>query len=272
MRPNKTPTTAAASSQVTVERRGVVAVLRFSNPPDGYIANKGAGQMLEQMTQLLSDDAVRAVVVTGGQPGVFIRHAEVGQISRAAEALVDGRIEPQSFLAGPFPRLGHLIDAAEKPVIAAIDGVCMGGGFELALACTSRVASPAVTAIGLPEIRIGIFPGAGGTQRLPRLLGLHRARLFILQGAVVDARRALELGLVDELAPSALQRAIELASEYARRPAGAVAAVLRLTRDPQRLLFDEELLAFAELLRDQAQVRSELRQFVEGGKRLDELD
>ncbi len=261
-----------SASQVSVARRGPVAILSFTNPPDGTIAVKGAAQLLEQLTALLSDDRLRAVVLTGGQPGVFIRHAEVAQISRGAQALADRRIEPQSFVEGVFPRLGHAIEQADKPVIAAIEGVCMGGGFEIALCCMARVASPAATHIGLPEIRLGIFPGAGGTQRLPRLIGRHRARLFMLQGAVVDAARALELGLVDELVPNALGRAIEMAEAFARRPAGAVTAILRLTRAPPGPRFDEELTAFAILMRDDPQVRASLRAFVERDQRLHELD
>jgi enoyl-CoA hydratase/carnithine racemase len=265
-------TESSDNSQVTAERRGRVAVLSFANPPEGFIALKGALQLLEQMRTLLADDAVRAVVLTGGQPGVFIRHADVGQIGRAAEALARGEIEPSSFLGGPFFELGQLIQGAEKPVIAAIDGVCMGGGFEIALACCARIASRSSTAIGLPEIRIGIFPSAGGTQRLPRLIGRNRARLFILAGAVVDAAAALEIGIIDEVAPCALDRALELAESFARRPAGAVAAILRLTRDPPDRAFEEEQIAFAELLRDDPQVRARLRQFVEDGERIDQAD
>ena len=150
----------SAPLQTSVEMRGPVAILRFSNPPDGTIALKGAKQLLDQLTALLANDTVRAGVLSGGQPGVFIRHADVAQISRAAEALAEHRIEPQCFVDGVFPRLGHAIEQADKPVIAAIDGICTGGGFEIALCCTARVVSRAATHIGLPEIRLGIFPGA----------------------------------------------------------------------------------------------------------------
>lgn len=263
---------ASARPQTSVELRGPVAILRFSNPPEGTIAVKGAKQLLDHLTALLTNDTVRAVVLGGGQPGVFIRHADVAQISRAAEALADHRVEPQSFVDGIFPRLGHALEQADKPVIAAIDGICMGGGFEIALCCTARVVSPAATHIGLPEIRLGIFPGAGGTQRLPRLIGHHRARLFMLQGEVVDAAQALKLGLVDELAPEALPRAVEMAQSFASRPAGTVAAILSLTRQSPEPRFDEELTAFAAVMRDDPHVRARLHAFVERGEHLEDLD
>ena len=260
-----------SDSQVSVEHRGAVAILRFANPPSGLIANKGAAQLAEKLGELLGDKEVRAIALTSGQEGVFIRHADVSQISRAADALAEGKIHASAFFDGPFPRLGRMLDAATKPVIAAIDGVCMGGGFEIALACTMRVASPAAVSIGLPEIRIGIFPGAGGTQRLPRLIGNHRAQLFMMRGTVVDATQALELGLVDELAPSALDRAVELANEFARRPPGAMAAIMRLTQSIDDDGLEEEITSFASLLRDDPAVREQLRQFVLSDQKIVEL-
>lgn len=262
-----------ADKQVSVERRGGVAVVRFANPPVGCIANKGAAQLLASVAPLLADPEVRAIVLTGGQAGIFIRHANVSQIIRAGDALSDGLIDPETFNVSPFSELGRCLDQATKPVIAAIDGLCMGGGLEIALACTVRIASPAATSIGLPEIRIGIFPGGGGTQRLPRLIGRHRARLFMLQGAVIDGAEAHRLGIVDELVPSAIDRAIALAEEFATRPAGAVAAIMRMTQEPDgsRGLADEGI-AFAELIRDEPGVRDRMRRFVELGERLDKVD
>ncbi|WP_176593651.1 enoyl-CoA hydratase/isomerase family protein [Sphingobium sp. EM0848] len=253
--------------EVRTSRQGAVAIIAYHNPPSGLIPNKGAILLADALRAVLDDPDVRAVVLTGGQEGVFIRHADVSQIVRAAQALQAGAIAPESFVDAPFPRLGRLIETAEKPVIAAIDGVCMGGGFEIALCCMTRIAGAGVTAIGLPEIRIGIFPGSGGTQRLPRLIGGHRARRFMLDGAVVDAAVALELGLVDEVVPSALDRAIEIAEGYAARSLQAVAAILRLTRDnPPAERLQAELVTFAELLRADGAATDIMCRFVaEGG-------
>lgn len=261
-----------AQMEVRTHHKGAVAVISYHNPPSGLIPNKGAVLLADVLRGALDDPAVRAVVLTGGQEGVFIRHADVSQIVRAAQALQAGVIAPDSFVDAPFPRLGALIEAADKPVIAAIDGVCMGGGFEIALCCMARIAGAGVTAIGLPEIRIGIFPGSGGTQRLPRLIGADRARRFMLDGAVVDAAAALELGLVDEVATSALDRAVEIAEGYAARPAQAVAAILRLTRHaPSADQLAEELVTFAELLRDDGGATETMRRFIEQGGALQDM-
>ena len=115
-------------------------------------------------------------------------------------------------------------------MIAAINGLCMGGGFELSLACDIRIAGADVTAIGLPETRVGIFPGGGGTQRLPRVIGEARALEMILRGRVVTGPAALEIGLVHEVADDPLARALEIAEEFAARPAEGLAYAKRLTR------------------------------------------
>lgn len=258
--------------RVETERRDSVAIVRFFNPPLGYISNRGASLVAAAIGAALDDDEVRAIVLTGGADDVFIRHADVAQISRAARALEDSQFEPASWLDAPFPKLMALLDDAQKPVIAAINGVCMGGGFEIALACTMRIIGADVDRIGLPEIRIDIFPGSGGTQRLKRLVGWQRARLFALRGEVVAAQQALELGLVDEMADSPLDRAMEVAQGFALRNRNAVSAILRVTRERDAGPgLDDEILAFADMLQKDPTIRERLEEFVEKDQRLDAL-
>ncbi|MFM9936253.1 MAG: enoyl-CoA hydratase/isomerase family protein [Novosphingobium sp.] len=259
-----------SQESVTQDVQATTAVIRFASDPCGTITNKGAGMLADAVEAVLADPAIRTVVLTGAAPGVFIRHADVGQIARAAQALADGRTSPEAFLSAPFQRLGALLDGARKPVIAAINGVCMGGGFEIALACTMRVAGAEVAAIGLPEIRIDIFPGAGGTQRLARLIGRHRARLFMLAGAVVDARQAAAAGLVDEVATDPLVRALELAADFAQRSPDAVAAIMALTAADDAAGLQDEALAFAAVLGAPG-VQARLERFVADGDALDRL-
>jgi enoyl-CoA hydratase len=145
-----------------------------------------------------------------------------------------------------------LIEQLPKPVIAAINGLCMGGGFELALACDLRIAGPGATSIGLPETRVGIVPGAGGTQRLPRVVGEAKALEIILRGATFPAAEAHAIGLVHELVDHPVVRALELAAEFATRTPEALAAAKALIRSaldrPLREGLLEERRMFGQLM------------------------
>jgi enoyl-CoA hydratase/carnithine racemase len=217
---------------VSVERRGGAAILTYANPPLGTMTAAGSQEMLEKVRPLAEDPAVRSIIITGGLPGIFIRHYDVGELSAASDAAEtapppppsDGR-PTQGFLA-----LVDEIFEAPKPVIAAINGLCMGGGFELSLACDLRIASPTVGAIGLPETRVGIFPGGGGTQRLPRVVGEAKALEIILRGLTFGAEEALRIGVVHEIAVDPLARALEMAAEWDQRGADGIAYAKRLTR------------------------------------------
>jgi enoyl-CoA hydratase len=217
---------------VQVDRRGGAAVVTYANPPYGTMTAAGAQEMLDLMRPLAADPAVRSIVITGGVPGIFIRHYDVDELSAMGEAL---QAQPPPPADGPpkqgFLAMVDLIAAMPKPVVAAINGLCMGGGFELALACDLRIASPGVEAIGLPETRVGIFPGGGGTQRLPRVVGEAKALEIILRGLTFDAAEALRIGLVHEIAPDPVARALEMAAEWDQRGAEGIAFAKRLTRD-----------------------------------------
>jgi enoyl-CoA hydratase len=192
---------------------------------------------------------VRAIVITGGIPGIFIRHYDVGELSTASDRM--GEVSPKLWpTPAPVPAnreptgflgLVDVIAAAPKPVIAAINGLCMGGGFELSLACDLRIAGRDVSAIGLPETRVGIFPGGGGTQRLPRVIGEARALEMILRGLTVDGPRALEIGLVHECVDDPLARAVEIAAEFETRGADGLAYAKCLTRAALDRPLDEGL-------------------------------
>jgi len=220
---------------VTTDDRGAVRVITYANPPFGTMTGAGSIEMFDALTAAARDGAVRVIVITGGMPGVFIRHYDVGELSQMADAAQNAPVSaPGSPKAGPRPpgflSLTDLIAAVEKPVIAAINGLCMGGGFELSLACDLRIAGRYVDAIGLPETRIGIFPGGGGTQRLPRIIGEAKALEMILRGLTVTGPGAYELGIVHEVVDDPFARALELAAELASRGAEGLAFAKRLTR------------------------------------------
>ena len=217
---------------VSIERRGGIAIMRYANPPWGTMTAAGAQEMLDLFRPLSADPAVRSVIITGGLADIFIRHYDVDELGGMGESLKDRPLPPPSD-APPTEGYLALVDAifaAPKPILAAINGLCMGGGFELTLACDLRIASPKVAAIGLPETRIGIFPGGGGTQRLPRVIGEAKAVEMILRGLVVNAAEALRIGLVHELAADPLARALEMAAEWDTRGADGLAYAKRLTR------------------------------------------
>lgn len=218
---------------VTVERRGGTAVMTYANPPLGTMTAAGSQEMLEAFRPLAADPAVRSVIVTGGLPDIFIRHYDVGELSDMSDSTRDAPPPPGEPAGRPKHGFLALIDEifeAPKPVVAAINGLCMGGGFELSLACDLRIALPHVAAIGLPETRVGIFPGGGGTQRLPRVVGEAKALEIILRGLTFTGEEAHAIGLVHELADDPLARALEMAAEWETRGAEGIAYAKRLTR------------------------------------------
>lgn len=164
------------------------------------------------MTKAASDTTARAIVFISGKKDSFIAGAKIDFLSTlktSAEAVALCRQGQAGF---------DRLDAFEKPVVAAINGACLGGGLEWALACDYRVATDSPkTSIGLPEVQLGLIPGAGGTQRLPRLIGAQAALDLILTGKSLKAKKALKLGVVDEVVPApillqvACRRALEMA-------------------------------------------------------------
>jgi 3-hydroxyacyl-CoA dehydrogenase/enoyl-CoA hydratase/3-hydroxybutyryl-CoA epimerase len=187
------------------------------------------------------DGQVRALVLRSGKPDNFIAGADIKDLRGVKSAL-----EAETLSRGAQALLDRLA-ALHVPVVAAIHGACLGGGLEVALACRYRVASSdAKTALGLPEVMLGLIPGAGGTQRLPRLIGLAQALDLILTGRTLKATRALKVGLVDEVVPPAL---LDLA---ARRAALALAEGRLHGRASQAALGDRALrtLMLAKARRD----------------------
>ncbi len=220
---------------IGVERQDAVAIVTFNNPPRGYIDMAQVGELDRAIQALADDTAVRAIVFTGGVPGVFIRHFDVREIfvmadeARATGLDADGLMR-RAMDQAKLPGILEKIDALPKPTLAAINGFCQGGGFEFALCCDLRIAEPGDYRIGLPEVNIGIVPGGGGAERLPRLIGEARSLEMILRGRTVGPDEALRLGLVHEVAPDVLGRALELARELAAKSPAALALAKSLVK------------------------------------------
>src|ERR1700722_7198782 len=153
-----------------VERHDHVEVWTYRNPPMNYFVGPGAGELLELISRAETDAEIRAVILTGGIEGKLITHYSVDELAQRGAAPAEGaRVFPEMELG--YHRMLDRIMLMPKAVIAAINGDCMGGGYELSLACDFRLAADGPYQIGLPEAVLGILPGGGGTQRLPRLIG-----------------------------------------------------------------------------------------------------
>jgi enoyl-CoA hydratase/carnithine racemase len=195
------------------ERLGGTALLRLNRPPLNPLSIALLEAIAAQADALAHDDDLKAVVVTGNHRAL----AAGADVSEFTE--VDAAPRVTAAFRAAFDALG----AIPRPVIAAIEGFALGGGFELALACDLRVAGDGVR-LGFPEILLGIFPGAGGTQRLARLVGPARAKDLIWSGRQLKAEEALALGVVDRVVPAggAVDAALEWATSLG---AGAVVAM-----------------------------------------------
>jgi enoyl-CoA hydratase/carnithine racemase len=203
---------------------GQVAHLELVNPPLNLVTRELLEQLDAALATLTSSAPgdVRVVVITGSGERAFSAGSHVGEFEDQRGAGGRARHELESGVAS---RLADL----PMPTIAAIEGNALGGGLELALCCDIRIAS-ARARLGLPEVRLAVTPGAGGTQRLPRVVGSARARELILTGRVVDAEEAARIGLVHEIVPAggARARADEIADEIAARGPLAVREAKRL--------------------------------------------
>jgi enoyl-CoA hydratase/carnithine racemase len=220
----------------TVERRDAVAVATFTRPPRNFMSFAAMTELEGVLDELADDDGTALVVLTGGVPGYFVAHADLDDLQRL------GRGDPVDGDPGSWGRALARCESMPQPVVAAIAGQAWGGGCELALACTLRVVS-ASAHLAQPEVNVGIIPGAGGTQRLPRLVGPARGAELVLSGRVVGAEEALAMGLVNAVLPDDgfLDHVLGWVEPIAAKPRAALRAAKRAVVDGLRLPFEEGL-------------------------------
>lgn len=209
--------------KVKVERRGSVAVVTVDNPPMNVLGGEVAKGLSKVFERLRDDGETVAVVLGGAGDRAFMAGADIREFPAAL-----GNPGRAFNLAQGLHALMNAVDRFPKPTIAALHGFVLGGGMELALACDLRVCDED-TKLGLPEIKLGIFPGAGGTQRLPRLIGEARAKEIMYLGEPVTAQQAHAMGLVNRVAPpgKSLELAVELASAIAKHSLPALSRIKR---------------------------------------------
>jgi enoyl-CoA hydratase len=218
---------------VRIERDGAVAILTVDRPEKRNALNAAVRRELIAALDELRDDAeVRVLVLTGAGEKAFVAGADIAEFAERTP------LEQRAAMTGR--RVFDEIAAYPKPVIAMINGFALGGGCELALVCDLRIAADTAR-LGQPEINLGIIPGGGGTQRLPRVVGTGQAMRLVLTGEIVDAAEALRIGLVDLVHPAAELRTRTL--ELARGMATKSPVALQMAKSAVRAAAEMPLAA-----------------------------
>ena len=197
----------ATGSHIRIVEDDGIIVLTFEDPP----VNHMSGEFLETFERTVNDylnkTSIRAIIVTGREK-YFLTGADVNEFPHMRDRgyLLQSVMKTQNFL--------HRIATASVPVISAINGLCLGLGLEIAMCCHLRIAADSAE-FGMPEVKVGLIPGAGGTQRLPRLVGTEMAAAMITSGKTITAKLAREIGLVDEIVEA--RELLDSSLEWARR-------------------------------------------------------
>jgi enoyl-CoA hydratase/carnithine racemase len=223
-----------------VDERGI-ALMEVNNPPMNALSTAVLNDIREAVTSAIEDKSVRVIVFTGAGRA-FIAGADIKELkdlnttTAGSSYLVNGK------------EICNLIENANKPFIAAINGFCLGGGLEFALACHIRLADETAQ-LGFPEIKLGVIPGYAGTQRTPRTIGKGRAYELILSGNFVDGKEAVTYGLANRSTPKGevINEAKKLAQDIAARSRMAVMAGLKAIREGFEMEFDESQRLEGEL-------------------------
>lgn len=223
------------ATQVSVEKIDAgIAILTISNPPLGFMDDTTEKELVAALDRIEEDAQVSVVILTGGQEGVFIRHYDTLVLETRARQMAAKGLRFD--VTRPVPEAGihrvlRQIEQSRCTYLAAINGIAMGGGFELALACDLRIAQSGEYSIGLPEVNLGLLPGAGGTQRLTRLIGQAKALELMLMGDTLKPREAKSYGLINDVVDEpVLPVATQLARVIASKPAKSRASIKRLVR------------------------------------------
>jgi enoyl-CoA hydratase/carnithine racemase len=229
-------------------RHGTVAVLTYRREPENVLGFADLAELDDLLRRVGEDDGVSVVVLTGGLDGYFVAHADLADV----EALVQDQPSSGAGSYGPDQwgtTLQRLADIPQ-PVVAAVNGQAWGGGFELALACLMRVAS-ASAHVRFVEVAHGAIPGAGGTQRLPRLVGMSVAARLVLGGELLTAQEAHAMGIVDAVLPDAdfLDAVLAWVAPIANAPRHSVLAAKRALVDGAQLPLAQGLALEQQIFR-----------------------
>ena len=228
---------------VRFEKQDSIGHIVLDRPP----ANSYDKAFMEELDAAIEaarrDDAVKAIVLRSANEKFFSAGADVSVFAKS------GLDEQNAFVVCANEAMAKF-ESTPKVVVAAINGHCLGGGLEMALCCDFRIAGEGSYRIGLPEVSLGLLPGTGGTQRLPRLIGRQKALDFMLRGTTMPPHEALAAGIVDEVVPAAelVHKALERANVYATGPTFAIGRIKRATVQGLGMGLDEGLKLERQLL------------------------
>jgi len=251
---------------IRTEVEDKIAVLTIDHPPVNSFNRQVVAELDQAIDELLANDEVKAIVITGGGTNAFVAGADIPEIKGLLDQPQAGYTAAREFIErGQGVNLK--IEKATKPIIAAINGFCLGGGLELAMSCHMRICSDRAR-LGQPEINLGIIPGWGGTQRLSRITGKGKAIELILTGDMVTAQEAYRVGLVNKVVPAGavLKEARDLARKIVTKSKFPIAAALRAITEGMAVPIEEGLKIEADQfvsLADTEDIREGVSAFLE---------
>jgi enoyl-CoA hydratase len=211
-----------AYETLIVEREDLVGIIKLNRPPVNPLSVKSYHELYDAICELEVDDSVGAILITGAGDKAFAAGLDVKDV------MGKSAVETLDFLWSAPRRTFDKLTGIEKPTLAAVFGLALGGGCEVAICCDMRIASEDAV-FGVPEINLGIMPGSGATQRLPRLVGVARAKELLYTGDTVNAAEAYRIGLVNRVVPrdKLMDEAKALAKKLAKKPRAALALIKR---------------------------------------------
>lgn len=234
---------------ILLEKDGAIATITFNRPEAlNALNNQTRAEFKEAIEEVKGDESVKTVILTG-MGRAFIAGSDIKELKGTTP-----------LQAHDIKRLGEMIEELEKPVIAAVNGFALGGGCEIVMACDIIIASEKAK-FGQPEVNIGVIPGGGGTQRLQRMVGVHRAKELIFTGDIIDAAEAERIGLVNKVVPSEelMLRVKEIAGKISKKSSAAIrlakAAINRGMRTDlgAGLAYERELYSLSLTTEDKAE-------------------
>jgi enoyl-CoA hydratase len=238
-----------AYQNIIFEKEENIAIITFNRPEAmNALNNQTRAEFREAITSVADDDGIKVLILTGSGKA-FVAGSDIKEFNQTTPYVAHG-----------INRLGEMVEKLEKPVVAAVNGFCLGGGNEIAMGCDIIIASDKAR-FGQTEINIGIIPGGGATQRLPRLIGVCRAKELIYTGDIISAEEAYRLGLVNRVVPA--EQLMPTAKELAKKIATKSAAALKLAKTAinrgmqtnleSGLKYEYELYSLALSLEDKAE-------------------